>query len=659
MPPPKPPDERSESRESIQSLLYKLSFSARSSFPCLKKLAQVADNVDMDLTRRQLLQTVSATCALGLAEAPAAAGIRHRPGWVEGHMTGAQALVETLIQEGAQWVFGIPGAQQNELWDTMKSKRLGYHLVTHEFAAATMADGYARATGKPGILCIVPGPGVTNALSGLGEALLDSIPLVAIVGDVANGAHGRPFQVHCLNQVALLQPVTKEVFAVERVGDIPCRVRQAFQLAQAGEPGPVAVVIPYNLLIEAQRFQSGPLEAMGVPYDSDAAERALGLLRRADLRVGIYAGQGCMNYSPDLVALAEILQAPVSTSIAGKGVMPESHPLAVGWGYGPQGTVAAEMAFKNVDLVLALGVKFSEVSTGYYSLPRGPRMIHVDINRDNLGRVMPTSVCVHADAGVFLGQALASADNLRRPANERLVENIRCAKAQEAACHAVISSRAGVDPMALLVALRRISACDALLYVDVTVSQYWATEVFAASQPRSFFNPTNNQAMGWSIPAAMGGQRAFPHRQVITITGDGCFLMSAIEMSSAAREHLPVKFFVLDDQAYHYMQALQEPAYRRTTATVLARLDYRAFALAMGVGYQEIVSNEDLDARLRCALDQPGPALIRVVTDYGKRQVRWIKAAKDRFTKELTRDQKMRFLARIGSRALVRHPEND
>ncbi len=613
----------------------------------------------MDLTRRQLLKAVSASCGLAAVEGPAAAGILHRPGWVDGHMTGAEALVETLIQEGADCVFGIPGAQQNEFWDTMKTKRLSYLLVTHEFAASTMADGYARATGKPGVICVVPGPGLTNALSGIGEALLDSVPMVCIVGDVANGARARPFQVHCLDQVALLQPVTKEVFAVERVGDIPCKVRQAFQLAMAGEPGPVAIVIPYNLLIEAQRFHSGPLEPIGVPYDGGAADRAFGLLRRADLRVGIYAGLGCMNHSADLVALAEVLQAPVATSIAGKGAMPENHPLAVGWGYGPQGTVAAEMAFKNVDLVLALGVKFSEVSTGYYSLPRHRHMIHVDINNDNLGKIMPTSVCVHADSGVFLGQALANSDTIRRPVNARMADDIRRAKNQEAACHAAISSRCGVDPMAFLLALRRVSACDALTYVDVTVSQYWATETFAVDQPRTFFNPTNNQAMGWSIPAALGGQRAFPNRQTITITGDGCFLMSAIELSTAAREHLPVKFFVLDDQAYHYMQALQEAAYRRTTATVLARLDYRSFALAMGVGYQEIVDNADLEPRLRCALEQPGPVLVRVVTDYGHRQVRWIKAAKDRFTKELTRDQKVRFMARIGSRALVRHPEND
>jgi len=613
----------------------------------------------MDLSRRDLLKVVSAGCLLGLPEVEASGGLRHRPGWVSGHMTGAEALVETLIQEGTECVFGIPGAQQNEFWDTMKSKRLGYQLVTHEFAASTMADGYARSTGKPGVICVVPGPGLTNSLSGIGEALLDSVPLVCIVGDVANGARNRPFQVHCLNQIALLQPVTKQVFSVQNVADIPQMVRQAFQLAMAGEPGPVGVVIPYNLLIEAARFQSGPLEPMGVPFDGQAVNQALDLLSNGNLRVGIYAGLGCMDHSPALVQLAEVLQAPVATSMAGKGAMPENHPLAVGWGYGPQGTVTAEMAFKNVDLVLALGVKFSEVSTGYYSLPQHRHLIHVDINNDNLGRIMRTSVCVNADMSLFLGHALTNADRLRRPANPRLVESIQLAKGQEARCNADIRSRCGVDPMAFLLELRRQAACDALTFVDVTVSQYWATETFTVTQPRTFFNPTNNQAMGWSIPAALGAQKVHPNRQTITITGDGCFLMSAIETSTAAREHLPVKFFVLDDQAYHYMQALQQPAYLRTTATILARIDYRSFALAMGLGYQEIRDNDELEPRLRGALDQSGPVLTRVVTDYRNRPVRWIKAAKDKFTNELTRDQKMRFLARIGSRSLDRHPEND
>src|SRR5438132_104827 len=181
-------------------------------------------------SRRDLLKVLAAQCVASLPAGSADAGlVRRAPaGWVSGPMTGAEAVVETLLQEGTECVFGIPGAQQNELWDTMKSKHLGYLLVTHEFSAAVMADGYARSTGKPGVICVVPGPGVTNALTGIAEALLDSVPLVCIVGDVANGDKHRPFQVHGLPQAGLLRNVTKEVIEVGHARDICLAVRQAF-----------------------------------------------------------------------------------------------------------------------------------------------------------------------------------------------------------------------------------------------------------------------------------------------------------------------------------------------------------------------------------------------------------------------------------------------
>jgi acetolactate synthase-1/2/3 large subunit len=183
--------------------------------------------------------------------------------------------------------------------------------------------------------------------------------------------------------------------------------------------------------------------------------------------------------------------------------------------------------------------------------------------------------------------------------------------------------------------------------------------VFHSVQPRTFFNPTNNQGMGWSIPAALGAQMAHLGRPVVTITGDGCFLMSAMEISTAARAGLPVKFFILDDQAYHYMQELQRPAYMRTTATILARLDYRALAQGWGVSYQEITSNAQLEERLRGSLMHDGPVLTRVVVDYRDRPIRWIDAARAKYVRELSPEQRLRFLARAGTRALDRTPESD
>src|SRR3954470_9852985 len=191
-------------------------------------------------------------------------------GWVTGRLTGAEATVAALQQQGVGCVFGIPGAQENELWDVFKAHGLPYLLVTHEFSAACMADGYARATGCPGVLCVVPGPGVTNSLTGLGEALLDSVPVVAVVGDVGNGNHARPFQVHCINNTALLQAVTKGVIAVQTVAEIPCAVQQAFVLAQSGEPGPAAVVIPYNLFLESHEFRVPPPPAPAPSWDEAA-----------------------------------------------------------------------------------------------------------------------------------------------------------------------------------------------------------------------------------------------------------------------------------------------------------------------------------------------------------------------------------------------------
>src|SRR5262249_19084156 len=352
---------------------------ARSLFP-LTRRANRADNtdiatispsdgadMDVPISRRSMLKATGAAALLPLAGEVQARGrlLRNRSadGPVGGRLTGAEAIVETLKAEGADVVFGIPGAQENELWDTMKSRGLPYLLVTHELSASYMADGFARSTGRPGVICVVPGPGVTNALSGIGEALLDSVPMVCIVGDIARNERYKPFQVHSLNQQPLLEAVTKCVYEVKHVSGIPQAIRQAFDTAMSGEPGPAAVVIPFTLLIDAYRFDSPPLAETGLPWDDAAFEKALRLLSDRKLRVGIYAGLGCMDYSESLVKAAELLQAPVATSVSGKGAMPETHPFAVGWGYGPQATNTAETAFAQVDCVLAIGVRYSEVST--------------------------------------------------------------------------------------------------------------------------------------------------------------------------------------------------------------------------------------------------------------------------------------------------------
>ena len=614
------------------------------------------------VNRRGLLKTVAAGAPLVFAK-PLEARVSST-GHVRGILTGAKALVDALESEGVGCVYGIPGAQANEFWDTMKQKGMPYLLCTHEYAAATMADGYARSTGMPGVLAVVPGPGATNACTGLGEALLDSVPLVALVGDVARGEKYRPFQVHEIPVHHVLEGVCKKVLRITCVEEIPHVVHEAFRTSQEGEPGPVAVLIPYTLLIETAHFNAPPECGPRRFWSDDGFARALEILSCKDRRIGIYAGLGCMDHGGLLTEVAEMLQAPVATSVSGKGVIDETHPLAVGWGYGPAGSRVAEEVFAGVDTVLAIGVRYSEVSTGFYSIPQKPYLIHVDACEDNLDRVVATTVGVHADSGLFLGALLGEAESLARCNNPNLPRQIEAARARQLADHRASHTHprkgaCGVDPMHLILAMNEARRDDALVFVDVTVSEHLAAEAFTVRMPRTYFNPTDNQGMGWSIPAAIGAQQVHRDRQVFTLTGDGCFLMAGQEISTAAREGLPVKFFILDDHAYHYMQLLQSAAYDRTTATQLARLDYEALARGYGVEYREIGPGDDLTATVADILAQPTPILARVITEYTSRPVRWLAATKSRYTSELSIRQKARFATRLGVRSLRLRESND
>src|SRR5713101_197863 len=185
-------------------------------------------------------------------------------------------------------------------------------------------------------------------------------------------------------------------------------------------PGPTAVIIPYPLFIASHHYHCPPLPPPDRPFDEGAFQRALALITNPRNRIGVYAGLGCMDYSSELVHAAEMLQAPVATSVSGKGVISDEHPLAIGWGYGPQGTRAAEAVFKDIDVVLAIGVRFSEVSTAFYAVPKNHRVIHVDINKDNMNRVVKTEVSVHADAGRFLARLAGEEQCIRRPRNDKL-----------------------------------------------------------------------------------------------------------------------------------------------------------------------------------------------------------------------------------------------
>jgi acetolactate synthase I/II/III large subunit len=583
----------------------------------------------------------------------------HAHSGVRGRMTGAMAAATALCCEGVPCVFGVPGAQNNEFWDAMKTIGLPYLLVTNESSSSVMADASSRVTGRVGAYAVVPGPGLTNAMTGIGEAWLDSVPIVGIITDVARGPCAPVGQVHGLFNTAILRPVNKAVIEVAHQGQIPGAIHQAFRIAVSGEPGPTAVVIPYPFFNEVWDYDEPVPPPLPVPFDEGCYRKALALLSNRRLRVGIYAGMGCADAAPSLAAVAEMLQAPVATSVSGKGVIPDGHPLAVGWGYGKQGTRAAEKIFKDVDLVLAVGVRYSEVSTANFSVPKHDYLIHVDANPHNLGRNVPATVKVNADARLFLDRLLADAPSIRRAPCPPLRQSIREARAVDRCQHTQILITEGVDPMYFLTQLRQQLGPEELIFVDVTASTHWASEAIDVCGPRRYFTPANNQSMGWAIPASIGAQRVRPDRRVVAVTGDGCFLMSALEASTAARVGLPVKFFVLDDGAYHYMQMLQEPTFRRTTATEIARLDFSAMAAALGLGYNRIAHNIDVPSGISRSLCMPGPVLTRVIVSYEGREIRWLNALKASYIDHLSNKQKVRMASRVAVRSLNRHPDND
>ncbi len=628
----------------------------------------------MDLKRRTVLGAIGSTGLGSLAVGQNAFGRQQplplMPSGTRTHtpvsstilpqrMTGARAAVRALRAEGTPCVFGVPGAQNNEFWDAMKAAQLPYLLVAHESAASVMADASARVTGRVGVCSVIPGPGLTNALTGIGEALLDSSPIVALVTDVERGPQAYTTQVHGLSNTAILRTVCKGVIAVSHQGQIQAAIHQAFRLARSGPQGPVGVVIPYHLYSEVWNYDHPvPLELMP-PWDESGYRAAVRLLCDRSHRVGIYAGLGCAEASGELQAVAELLQAPVATTVSGKGVISDHHPLAVGWGYGSFGTNAAERAFRRVDTVLAVGTRFSEVSTANYSIPQKAHLIHVDHDPGVLRANVPTSVAVHADAKLFLSRLIGDRQHIARAPDAKLVERIQVDRSLERSYHQQPVIKDAVDPKYFLTILGQVMGHEGLIFIDVTASTHWAAEVISRTAPRRYFTPADNQSMGWAVSAAIGGKRVRPDLPVACVTGDGCFLMSGLEASTAARARLPVKFFVLDDGAYHYMQMLQEQAYGRTTATELASLDYPSLSHGMGLSYLEITSNRAVPDTVSRAISHQGPMLVRVQISYEGREIRWLKSLRRTYFRKLDTGQRGRIISRRIIEGVDPIPEND
>lgn len=565
----------------------------------------------------------------------------------------AAGLIRRALEElGVRFTFGIPGVHNIELYDELASSELIEPvLVTHEMCAAFMADAVSRTTAGVGVLAVVPAAGVTHAMSGIGEAFLDGVPMLIIAGGVRTDT-GRRFQLHDVDHDKLLGALTKARFRVTTHADVVPTIFRAYEIAVSGEPGPVFIEVPANLQLftgEVGGLPHAPRTSLRPALSLDDAARAADMLAAAK-RPGIFVGWGARHAIAQTMAIAERLGAPVATTLQGLTSFPSDHPLHTGMSFGRSAVPAAENAFAECDALLAVGARFSEIATGSYGVRVPANLIHIDINRDALGANYPAAVAIHGDAAEALA-ALSHALRSRLPAPRdarALVAKIAQDKAAYRHEWLRHTDSGRVNPCAFFEELQRHLADDALVVADDGNHTFLCAELLHTPKQVQFISPTDFNCMGYCIPAAIGAKIANPERQVIGIVGDGAFAMSAMEIATATARQLPCVFFVFNDGELSQIAQAQQIPYGRTTCSTLPRIDFGAFAAAVGAAFVRIENDAAIQARMNetFALARSAhPVIVDVCIDYSKR-TRFTEGTVKTNLERFTLRNKLRFMGR-------------
>jgi acetolactate synthase I/II/III large subunit len=548
---------------------------------------------------------------------------------IGGNKTGAWLARYALEQLPVSHTFGIPGVHTTELYDELnQSEKVRPILVTHEVCGAFAADAISRTGGgRVGCLVIVPAAGVTHAMSGIGECYLDGIPLLVITGgprtDVPFG-----YQLHEIDQQRLVDGIVKASWKVKEHSEIVPVIFQAYRTAVSGVPGPVLVEIPVNLQLFSQRVEDVPAftapvpESVAVDRDLDAAVRML----CAAQAPGIFAGWGAVDVADSVQKIAEILGAPVSTTLQGLSAFPGNHPLHTGMGFSRAAVPAAENAFAKCDCMLAIGVSFGEIPTGSFGCPVPENLIHIDISRKAIGRNFPAKIGLVGDSRIVVPELLArlqasgAGNPDRRSQVEARIAGDKSAYREE--WHNHQGDR--VNPALFFEELRTRLRDDAIMTVDDGNHTFLAAELFQVRAPRSFISPTDFNSMGYAVPAAIGAKLANPNRPVVSIVGDG-------ELSQISQG--------------------QEIPYNRKSCTTLGTIRIKGIAEATGAHYVAIENNSQIASGIAEALAaaQDRPVIVDVHVDYSKR-TRFTRGVVQTALKRFPLRDRIRFIAR----ALVR-----
>lgn len=541
--------------------------------------------------------------------------------------TGASLVRFALEQLGVRHTFGIPGVHTTEIYDELNSSnQIKPILVSHEAGAAFMADAVSRTTDSIGVTLVVPAAGLTHAMSGIGEAYLDGIAMLVLSGgtraDIKEG-----YQLHQLDQQELMAPLTKATFRVESHEEIISTLYKAYEIAVTGEPGPVYVELPVNIQLLKGEVSAlpefTPPKTLGAVVSDAQIEEAAKLMVAAD-KPSIFVGWGAKKARAAMIEIAELLGAPVCTSLQGLAVFPHDHTLFAGMGFGRSAVPAAEKAFAGTDAMLAVGVRFAEIATGSFGSIPPENLVHIDINAKALSANYSAKIGIEGDACDVmprLAKAIAALVGERRPrqALKTQIVNDRHGYKEAWGKH---DSGDKVNPGVFFAALDAAADKDVQIVADDGNHTFLTAELMPISGGRNFISPTDFNCMGYAVPATNAAKLENPQRQVLGIIGDGAFQMTAMEVLTAASQELGVVYFIFADGELSQISQAQQVPYNRKVCTVLPNLKLKAFAEAVGADFVEISNNQGIEAGIEAALkkaEQRRPVIVEVNIDYSKK----------------------------------------
>ncbi len=536
--------------------------------------------------------------------------------------TGAQILLESLRLEGADIIFGYPGGAVLDVYDELFNFPIKHILVRHEQAAVHAADGYARATGRPGVCLVTSGPGATNTVTGIATAYMDSIPIVVFSGQVPSALIGNDaFQEADI--VGITRPCTKHNYLVKDVADLARIIKEAFYIATTGRPGPVLVDIPKDVLRAATTFHY-PDEVKKRSYNPTykghpgQIVKAVKLILKSRQPVA-YVGGGTIlsEAAQELTEFSRLLTIPTTTTLMGLGAFPEDDPLSMGM-LGMHGTYRANMAVTECDLLIAIGARFDDRVTGNLEkFAPNAKIIHIDIDPTSISKNVKVDVPIVGDVKDVLGNIIKTIVEEDIEAYKKSLQpwNKQIHEWKATYPLAYKKKKNIINPQYVVEKISELAGEDAIISTEVGQNQMWTAQYYKFMKPRTFLTSGGLGTMGYGFPAAMGAQAAFPDRLVIDIAGDGSIQMNIQELATVMQYRLPVKIAILNNHFLGMVRQWQELFYDKKYSYTCMQVqpDYVKLAEAYGAKGFRATKVEEVEAVIKKGFATDGPVIMEFV----------------------------------------------